>query len=1017
MAQVITGLDNIPLSAISAAYAPTNTADVTAMIDSAVSGKLDASASSSFQPVGNYVSSDDLSAYLPTSSIGVDSASAVTSIAGSSIASGEQVVTSISTGGYGVSAINGQEINASHMKLGAAAADNTNNIVKLGDSSYGAGVFLTGSFGTAYYKVNELQLNRNGTGFIGFNIGGAGSQITATSNAGGKFTAGGPSGSRSYYTAYNASASASIEVTADSAKINLADSGYTSTIYPSSIPYWDAKLDASSIETSVDGITGIGGTAIAGGGTTYTAGQYIQISGDEISVTGLQPSGDYVSSSELADYQPTSSMSAYATTGDLSAKLDASASSSFITSTSDCMPLSSSSEYYSTSNPSGFVTSSYSPTFGYYNGNISSIDGTGLMGTDTAVVLTNTAQPLANIESGLPSEDTYIFDPPVTAIKITVPGELGTEPWLNLNADNPDGNETVLAYSGTDSYYTYNTSLGGSGWTSISFYDTSYLIDGGIRGISATGYSDGVTSTAELMHLSASSNFYSTSNPAGYITGVDLTPYQTTAGMSAYLPTSAIHSDSAGITSIGGTAVVGKDYTAGAGIAITGSEISVNYDSNTLDTVASTVTITAAGTPEVYDPFMHINNASFTSLLNGQTAANVTVHIPSGFFSNSPYFIMSGYRVYLALYTADPRNGGTPTVYTYAPLSYQYDSLNDEYVIDEQDVVLSLPASGADWYPGTSLNFTDPYIVVVIAADPNRGLPEPVAEIAAESSTCTITYTSAASQALTVKNPLPASTSADANKVLTVNASGSPVWAVGGGAGGADWSAESGQPGYIENKPVPKTLVAGTGITITENSAELVVASTNALYSAGNGLTLNGTTFAVDTGIVATTADVSSAVSSLPSNLTSAQIQSFKEALGIDETVLWENSEGAILHNGITLSESRLNFKIIRLYLSCQSGVNMQGIVDIPMVGLNTGSAFQFQLNLPFSNETTATFALTWKVLMTATNTTLASTNALYWGKMNFDGTSANTGTWTQGSNANVPYIYKVVGIGRIASN
>ena len=87
------------------------------------------------------------------------------------------------------------------------------------------------------------------------------------------------------------------------------------------------------------------------------------------------------------------------------------------------------------------------------------------------------------------------------------------------------------------------------------------------------------------------------------------------------------------------------------------------------------------------------------------------------------------------------------------------------------------------------------------------------------------------------------------------------------------------------------------------------------------------------------------------------------------------------------------------------------------MDGINTGSKFQFQLNLPFNNETGATFALTWKVLMTATDTTLQSTNSLYWGKANFDGTSANTGSWTQGTNAQVPVIYKVVGVRRIASN
>lgn len=799
MAQVITGLDNIPISAASAAYAPTNTADVTAMIDSAVSAKLDASASSSFQPSGDYVSSSDLSGYLPTSSIGVDSASAVTSIAGSSIASGEQVVTSISTGGYGVSAINGRVINASHMVFGAAA-ENSSNAVKLGDSSYGAGVFLTGNFGTAYYKVNELQLNRNGTGFIGFNIGGAGSQITATSNAGGKFTAGGPNGARSYYTAYNDSASASIEVSADSAKINLADSGYTSTIYPSSIPHWNAKLDASSIETSVDGITGIGGTAIAGGGTTYTAGQYIQISGDEISVTGLQPSGDYVSSSDLADYQPTSSMSAYATTGDLSTKLDASASSSFITSTSDCMPLSSSSDYYSTSNPSGFVTSSYSPTFGYSNGHISSIDGTGLMGTDTAVVTTNTAQSFANIESGLPFEDTYVFDTPVTSIKITVPAEGGAEPWLNLNADNPAGNETVLAYAGTDSYYNYDTSLGGSGWTSISFYDTSYLTQGGIRGVSATGYSDGVTATAELMQLSASSNFYPTSNPAGYITGVDLTPYQTTAGMSGYLATSSIGVDTASaITSIAGSAIAG-----------------------------------------------------------------------------------------------------------------------------------------------------------------------------------------------------------------------------GGGAGGADWSAESGQPGYIENKPVPKTLVAGTGITITENSSELVVASTNALYSAGSGLTLSGTTFAVDTSVIATqsdlsgyatTSDLSSGLAGKQDTLTAGEGISISNSnvVSVDETVLF-SSNGTLMKNGISISEPLTNFERIRFYVqSVTTSSNCTpSVVEIAMCG---SAPTDGSIKFCFSNghDLSSNFYLTWLWKVTVTSSTLTLTDSHFWG---YNGNAA-----ASGDNLNDATIFKVVGINRIASN
>ena len=462
MSQVITGLYEIPISAASAGYAPTNSADVTALIDTAVSGKLDASASSSFitstadcmplsassnyattgdlankldasasssfQPVGNYVSSDDLSAYQTVDGMSAYQPSGSYQTAGNYVSSSEL---------------------ANYQTTAAMSA---------------------------YATTDDLSSKLDASASSSF--------ITST---------------------------AGLATTGDLAE----------------------KLDASASSSFV---------------TSTADCMPLSASSDYYSTSN--PAG-YITGVDLTPYQTTAGMSAYATTGDLSAKLDASASSSFVTSTADCMPLSSSADYYSTSNPSGFVTSSYSPTFGYYNGNISSIDGTGLMGTDTAVVLTNTAQEFANIESGLPAEDTIIFDPPVTTIKITVPNELGTEPWLNLNADNPAGTQTVLPFAGSDSYYNYSTSLGGSGWTSISFDDPNYLSQGGIRYISATGYSDGVTSTAELMKLSA---------------------------MSAYLPTSAIGVDTASslITGINGSALsAGSTYSAGQYVQISGDEISV----------------------------------------------------------------------------------------------------------------------------------------------------------------------------------------------------------------------------------------------------------------------------------------------------------------------------------------------------------------------------------------------------------------------------------------------------------
>jgi hypothetical protein len=77
-------------------------------------------------------------------------------------------------------------------------------------------------------------------------------------------------------------------------------------------------------------------------------------------------------------------------------------------------------------------------------------------------------------------------------------------------------------------------------------------------------------------------------------------------------------------------------------------------------------------------------------------------------------------------------------------------------------------------------------------------------------------------------NQVPASTSSDEGKVLTVDANGDPEWATGGGSQvQADWAeSDSSEPSYIENKPVPKTLTAGTGISITENASTITIANT-----------------------------------------------------------------------------------------------------------------------------------------------------------------------------------------------
>ena len=133
-----------------------------------------------------------------------------------------------------------------------------------------------------------------------------------------------------------------------------------------------------------------------------------------------------------------------------------------------------------------------------------------------------------------------------------------------------------------------------------------------------------------------------------------------------------------------------------------------------------------------------------------------------------------------------------------------------------------------------------------------------------------------------------------------------------------------------------------------------------------------------------------------------------------DETVLWENASGTNLRYGATLSESRQNFETIRLLISMQSNEPV-GYVDIPMVGINKDSAFTIQPSIPYSHDTGKTYCLNWKIYISATDTSLKSTGAIFWGKSGTDGATA--GSWVQGANTDVPIIYKVIGINRIASN
>lgn len=84
--------------------------------------------------------------------------------------------------------------------------------------------------------------------------------------------------------------------------------------------------DSENKITSIDG-HGIAGTGGGGGGSIYIPGKYISIQNDVISVTGLQPSGDY---QPAGDYLTQDDLNGYATTEDVEAAVSGKADVSAI---------------------------------------------------------------------------------------------------------------------------------------------------------------------------------------------------------------------------------------------------------------------------------------------------------------------------------------------------------------------------------------------------------------------------------------------------------------------------------------------------------------------------------------------------------------------------------------------------------------------------------------------------------------------------------------------------------------
>lgn len=361
-------------------------------------------------------------------------------------------------------------------------------------------------------------------------------------------------------------------------------------------------------------------------------------------------------------------------------------------------------------------------------------------------------------------------------------------------------------------------------------------------------------------------------------------------------------------------AIPSSSYTAGDGISIEQDEISVAYDTDTLQINSSSSNIYSknAFTGESGNMYGTIEDGALAAAIS-TTANSFTLHIPGNTFSTSEN--MTGREILLVL-SSDPYFN-TLGWNIFVPLSFT--TQGGTTWIDEQNVTMSgfgAPGWVGDvpFYPyafrfeiasdgdliGTTVEPTSPTFSspVLFTYGSEGGLavknPLPASDVLDEDKVLTVDSNGnpvwSASASVTVDqvynasstnaqsgtavagaisgiNQVPASTSSDADKVLTVNAQGTPAWAsaqapisagngiditnnvvsakvdgttidtnasgeltvIGGGGGGtqADWTEDDPtDPSYIENKPTPKTLTGGTNITVTENSSTITISAT-----------------------------------------------------------------------------------------------------------------------------------------------------------------------------------------------
>lgn len=255
---------------------------------------------------------------------------------------------------------------------------------------------------------------------------------------------------------------------------------------------------------------------------------------------------------------------------------------------------------------------------------------------------------------------------------------------------------------------------------------------------------------------------------------------------------------------------------------------------------------------------------------------------------------------------------------------------------------------------------------------------------------------------------VPAATSADADKVLKVNASGTPEWSIGGGGSqvNSDWDATSGVA-EILNKPdlsvyattsamnaaladKQDTLTAGTNVSISNN----VISATDTTYTAGTGIEISNNEISVEAPV-----DIVAGPGIVIDNPDGNTLRVSTEADA--ETVLCTETAQTNTH---TLSESPYNFKYLRFEFFANGYSSLS--TDAVLVPMNSGIT---AINVLHCLPSTANWGMVNELFTVSPSTiTMTQSHRL------LNNWSTNSITHQQGADSTVK---QIVGIHRIANN